>query len=313
MAHFNRTQDGPDESGRNGLTRRRAIGALLQCGVLACPFGCGVVALGPASLQTDAQPLLAAVGRLVDAMGFLGEPFNEADQARLEAAGSLGAAADAIAAIERVLDPRCLVSGSDQSGKSGVGRTWCRPGSTGRAGMARVPDESAERGGRDGVLNAESPQARPVYRPGTGSPLAPQSVLPADIADRWLVITNHRRQAHGAAALRTASRVPDRAPLQPRSRPPRGADWRHDWRGNSRYRIPQPDRGPLRHRAVARCDACTCATRMAGRRRRRLSFRTRSAASIPRDRSGSRPISSFRIRSTGPTARPCVCRMASSR
>ncbi len=191
MTHFNRTQDGPDESGRNGLTRRRAIGALLQCGVLACPFGCGVVALGPASLQTDAQPLLAAVRRLVDAMGFLGEPFNEADRARLEAAGSLGAAADVIAAIERVLDPRCLVAvrinpESRVSVERGaaparlVEQGW-------RAFLMKVRNEA----GVTGVLNAESPQARPVYRPGTGSPLAPQSVLPADIADRWLALTNH--------------------------------------------------------------------------------------------------------------------------
>ena len=178
-----------DNERRTQLTRRSAVVALLQGGILAQAFGCRQLAAGP--LQTDSQPLLAAVGRLVDAMAFLGEPFSEADKARLLAAGSQKTAGDAVAEIERVLDPQCLVSvrinpESRVSVERGaaparlVEQGW-------RAFLMKVRNEA----GVTGVLNAESPQARPVYRPGTGSPLAPQSVLPADIADRWLVITNH--------------------------------------------------------------------------------------------------------------------------
>jgi hypothetical protein len=190
----------PDESGhtsaaandsvpRTQLTRRSAVVALLRCGIFAHAFGCRQLAAGP--FQTDSQPLLAAVGRLVEAMAFLGEPFSDADKARLLAAGSQKTAGEAVAEIERVLDPHCLVSvrinpESRVSVERGtaparlVEQGW-------RAFLMKVRNEA----GVTGVLNAESPQARPVYRPGTGSPLAPQSVLPADIADRWLVITNH--------------------------------------------------------------------------------------------------------------------------
>ena len=180
---------GNDNERRTELTRRSAVVALLQCGIFAHAFGCHQLAAGP--FQTESQPLLAAVGRLVDAMAFLGEPFSEADKARLLAAGSQKTAAEAVAEIERVLDPHCLVSvrinpESRVSVERGaaparlVEQGW-------RAFLMKVRNEA----GVTGVLNAESPQARPVYRPGTGSPLAPQSVLPADIADRWLVITNH--------------------------------------------------------------------------------------------------------------------------
>jgi hypothetical protein len=53
-----------------------------------------------------------------------------------------------------------------------------------RAYLIKVRNEA----GATGVLKAESPQARPVYRPGTGLAMAPRSVTPADIADRWLEI-----------------------------------------------------------------------------------------------------------------------------
>ena len=66
------------------LTRRSAVAVLLQCGLFAFPLGCHDLA--PGLLQTDSQPLLAAVGRLVDAMAFLGEPFSETERARLASA-----------------------------------------------------------------------------------------------------------------------------------------------------------------------------------------------------------------------------------
>src|SRR5262249_52787410 len=37
-------------------------------------------------------------------------------------------------------------------------------------------------------LAMDSPQARPVYRPATGNAIAPPSVRPSDIADRWLAL-----------------------------------------------------------------------------------------------------------------------------
>jgi len=190
ISHGTRNASDADER-RAEFTRRRAVGALLQCAVLAHPVSHHVLALGLTGTQTDTQPLLAAVRRLVDAMAFLGEPFSDADRARLEAAGSLTAAPDVVAEIERVLDPRCLVA------------VRINPESRVSVERATAPAQLVEQGWRaflmkvrneagvTGVLAAESPQARPVYRAGTGSPLAPQSVLPADIADRWLALTTY--------------------------------------------------------------------------------------------------------------------------
>ena len=86
MRIFTGTEDGRDIAHRAGLTRRRAIGALLQVGALAHPFGWRVLALGSSTTQIEPQPLQAAVRRLVDAMAYLGEPLSDADRTRLDAA-----------------------------------------------------------------------------------------------------------------------------------------------------------------------------------------------------------------------------------
>jgi hypothetical protein len=185
------TEDGRGAASGGGLTRRRAVGALLQVGAVAHPFGWRVLALGSSTPQIEPQPLQAAVRRLVDAMAYLGEPLSDADRARLDAAGRLTTASEVVAEIERVLDPHCLVAVrinpesrvSVERGAAAarlVEQGW-------RAFLMKVRNEA----GVTGVLNAESPQARPVYRPGTGSPLAPKSVLPADVADRWLALTTY--------------------------------------------------------------------------------------------------------------------------
>ena len=122
--------------------------------------------------------------------------------------------------IERVLDPHCLVTvrinpESRVSVERGaaparlVEHGW-------RAFLMKVRNEA----GVTGVLNAESPQARPVYRPGTGAPLAPQSVLPADIADRWLALTTYGAKPMEPQLSGPRARVSDRAPVQSRCRAP---------------------------------------------------------------------------------------------
>src|SRR5215472_9002759 len=56
-----------------------------------------------------------------------------------------------------------------------------------RAFLIKVRNEA----GVTGVLNMESPQAHPVFRPSTGAPIAPESVRPADVADRWLELESY--------------------------------------------------------------------------------------------------------------------------
>ena len=53
----------------------------------------------------ESQPLAAQVKRLVSAMDLLGEPFDDKTKAALKKAGE---AKDGVAAIQKILDARCL-------------------------------------------------------------------------------------------------------------------------------------------------------------------------------------------------------------
>ncbi|MFL5616874.1 MAG: hypothetical protein ACJ79A_00610, partial [Gemmatimonadaceae bacterium] len=182
----------PSAHRRPDVTRRDAVGSILQAALLAHPLGSRLLVRAAPSLtsgsHTDLQPLVAEVRRLIEAMAYLGEPFPDADRARLDAAASMGDEARAVVEVQRILDPKCLLlvrinPESRVSIERGtaparlVERGW-------RAFLLKVRNEA----GVTGALAAESPQARPVYRPGTGNSIAPATVLPADVADRWLAL-----------------------------------------------------------------------------------------------------------------------------
>jgi hypothetical protein len=182
-----------DDSGSPSadLTRRDALADLLRFAVLAHPFGqrlLGEWRVGFNLTSVELQPLVADVRRVMEAMAWLGEPFGDADRAKLDAAADLSDESRAIAEIQRILDPRCLLAVrinpetrvSIERGPAPprlVEHGW-------RAYLVKVRNEART----TGQLAIESPQNRPVYRRGTGSPIAPKSVLPADVVDRWLVI-----------------------------------------------------------------------------------------------------------------------------
>jgi hypothetical protein len=171
------------------LNRRRAIGTILQFAVIVHPLGRKLLA------AVEIQPLSAQVRRLVEAMEYLGEPFNAAERERLEAAANLKDEAAALEETQRVLDARCLLAvrinpESRVSVERGaaparlVEQGW-------RAYLIKVRNEA----GVTGVLTMESPQGLPVYwavedpitgKRSTGLPISPQSVRPADVVDRWL-------------------------------------------------------------------------------------------------------------------------------
>ena len=167
------------------LSRRRLFGSVFGFVVLAQPLGKRLLA------AVEIQPLISQVRRLVDAMEYLGEPFTAADQERINTAASLTDEAKALEEIQRILDPYCLVSvrinpesriSVDRAAAPArlVEQGW-------RAYLVKVRNEA----GVTGVLTMESPQARPVYRRGTGLAMAPQSVRPADVTDRWLELDTY--------------------------------------------------------------------------------------------------------------------------
>jgi len=178
----------PQEVDMPELNRRRAIGALLQFTALVYPLGRALLA------AVEVQPLAAQVKRLLDAMEYLGEPFSASERERLDTAANLSDQTRAIEEIQRVFDARCLFSvrinpESRVSVERGaaparlVEQGW-------RSFLIKVRNEA----GVTGVLNLESPQARPVFQPSTGAPIAPESVRPSDIADRRLELDNYAQK-----------------------------------------------------------------------------------------------------------------------
>ncbi len=183
----------PESGSPHGeVTRRYAVGSILQAALLSHPLGSRLLVMGRPWLthvaHTELQPLLAEVRRVVEAMAYLGEPFSDAERASLDAAANLADEARAVAEVQRILDPKCLLAvrinpESRVSVERGAAparlleQGW-------RAYLMKVQNEA----GATGTLDAESPQARPVFRRGTGSPIAPPSVLPGDVADRWLAL-----------------------------------------------------------------------------------------------------------------------------
>jgi hypothetical protein len=178
------------------LDRRSVIGWLLKGAVLV-PFAEDIVVASSASIALPAlqsQPLLSQVRRLVDAMEYLGEPLSAAERERLDAAANQSDRARAIEDVQQVLDPRCLLfvrinPESRVSVERGaaparlVEHGW-------RAYLIKVRNEATV----TGVLNVESPQAQPVYRPSTGSPAPTESVRQADVTDRWLALDGYTQK-----------------------------------------------------------------------------------------------------------------------
>jgi hypothetical protein len=166
------------------IAERRSVIRALAGGLVSLPFA---PLLAFARDRIDSQPVLAQIRRLVETMEYLGEPFSASDIAALRAAEEVDAGT-IVERVQQVLAPRVLAEiRINPESRVSVARGaadahlvehgW-------RAFLLKVRNEA----GVTSRLTVESPQARPVYRPGTGNAMAPQSVRPADIADRWLAL-----------------------------------------------------------------------------------------------------------------------------
>jgi hypothetical protein len=168
------------------VDRRAAIGTLAR-GAMVCVPGARLLlpsrGSGP---YADFQALLAQVRRVIEAMAWLGEPFSREEIARVDAAAAVTDTSRALAELRRVVDARCLVVVRiNPESRVSIARGDARPALVEqgwRSFLVRVQNEA----GATAKLVAESPQALPVYRRGTNAPIAPRTVLPQDIADRWL-------------------------------------------------------------------------------------------------------------------------------
>jgi hypothetical protein len=166
--------------------RRRFLSTFANVAALAVPFGRGLWRTAPSRRLPDPQPLVAQVRRVAEALAFLGEPLADADA--LRAIGDASDASGVVTRIERLLAPRCLLDVRiNPESRVSVARGAAPPQLVEqgwRAFLVKVQNEA----GVTAPLVVTSPQARPVYRPATGNSMAPLSVRPADIADRWLAL-----------------------------------------------------------------------------------------------------------------------------
>jgi hypothetical protein len=134
----------------------------------------------------EQQPLVAATERLVEALEFIGAPLSRDDQEALKKAMKLSDSADAVAAIQKVLDPHC-VAGVTINAESRVSvidgpvkkeliqQGW-------RTFLVKVHNEA----GITAELKIESPNVAPIYKRSSGSPDPKLDVKPTDVPGRWM-------------------------------------------------------------------------------------------------------------------------------
>jgi hypothetical protein len=163
----------------------RVVG--LACLAVSMAFGVFADDL-PIVRGVEAQPLKAQVKRVAEALDILGEPLTAAQQAALDKAVADANADEAIEAIQKVLDQRCLV-GVDINPESRVkvvrGAAGAELAEQGwRVFLVKVHNEA----GVTAELRATSPNAAPMHTRSTGSPDPKPTVKLSDVPNRWLDI-----------------------------------------------------------------------------------------------------------------------------
>jgi hypothetical protein len=137
----------------------------------------------PTVSDVDLQPLKAQIHRLIEAKDYLGEPFSAKTKRSLNQALGQADDADAIAAVQQILDAQCLL-GININPES---RVKVKPGPAKlelveqgwRSFLVKVNNQA----GVTAELRASSPNALPH----AGSPQN-------QIGDRWLGLTVHNSQ-----------------------------------------------------------------------------------------------------------------------
>ena len=133
--------------------------------------------------QVDLQPLLAQVRRLVAATDYLGAPLPTTDKEALDAAGTRADAAQAVEAIQRVLDRHCLLGATIPPGAPPAVVAGPAAPELEEAGWRQFLVKVHNAAGVDAGLRATSDEGRPTAG-------ASQN----DVASRWLDLMMADRQ-----------------------------------------------------------------------------------------------------------------------
>lgn len=132
------------------------------------------------------QPLRAQSKRIVEALDQLGRPLPEKVRSELTAAWELDDEVSSVAAIQKALDPYCLLGVEiNAEGRVKVAAGPARP-SLDQRGWKTFLVKVENRAGVTARLKISSPNAIPVYRMSSGSPAPKPGPPVAELRDRWL-------------------------------------------------------------------------------------------------------------------------------
>ncbi len=148
----------------------------------------------PLVAEVEAQPLKAQARRVVEALEFLGEPLPPAQRTAFEKAVALADDVEAVAAIQKALDP-LAIAGVNVNPESRVKvQRGAAPASLHEQGwrvfLVKVHNEA----GVTARLSVKSPNAAPLYQRSSGSPAPKLTVKPEDVPDRWLDLSTFDQQ-----------------------------------------------------------------------------------------------------------------------
>jgi hypothetical protein len=171
----------------------------LAAGALALPKGLGGSGTGPPAVdlpglspagpelplvrRVELQPLLAQVQRLVAATDYLGSPLGAADKHTLHTAGARRDTAEAVEAIQQVLDRYCL---------AGV---IIHPGAPPIVAPGPAKPELVEHGWRQFLVKVHNGAGVDIALRASSDQARPLAGAPADeLASRWLDLMMFDRQ-----------------------------------------------------------------------------------------------------------------------
>ncbi len=169
--------------------KRIASLSLLVCWLAASPLAAAAKDSLPVVTELEWQPLAAQVRRVVQALDRVGSPLSNTQQAAIDRALSESDPSKAVAAVQKVLDPLCLV-GVNVNPES---RVKVAPGEAPptlvqqghRVFLVKVHNEA----GVTAALRVSSPNAEPLVKRSTGSPDPEVTIKPNEVGERWLDVS----------------------------------------------------------------------------------------------------------------------------
>jgi hypothetical protein len=137
------------------------------------------------AIDVDRQPLAAQAARLSEALTSLGQPLPAETADALQAALSLDDDAEAVAAIQTVLDPLCLVTVEINPESRVKATAGPAPKKLVQQGWTVLLVKVLNEAGITAALEATSPNAAKIVGPSSGSPDPPPGLSDAEVANRW--------------------------------------------------------------------------------------------------------------------------------